>query len=66
MALHEHEAGDTTSSNSRYTMRTRNNLIREAPKEDMNPSRTKVNINPDVEPSEKKEDHPIIVKINII
>jgi hypothetical protein len=47
-------------------MRTCNNLIRAAPKEEVNPSRTKVNINPDVEPSEKKEDPPTVVKINII
>jgi hypothetical protein len=47
-------------------MRTQNNLIKEAHKEEVNPSRTKVNIKHGVEPSEKREDPPTVVKINII
>lgn len=63
MALHEHGARDTTSSNSRYTMRNRNNSINPPPKGQVNPSRTEVNINPLAAPREKIFDPPTVDKI---
>lgn len=63
-ALHEHEAGDTTSTNSRYTLRTHNNFISAPPKDQANPSHTEVNIKPLVAPSEKKLDLPGVDNFN--
>lgn len=63
-ALHRHGAVDTTSSNSRYTTRTRRNLFIESPKEQEDDSGPEVNNNPVVEPKKKKFDDLPVEKIN--
>jgi hypothetical protein len=60
-ALHQHGAGDTTSTNSRYTKKSRKKIFSEPPKKQVDPSGVEDNINP---PIKKKEDHSSVVKKN--
>jgi hypothetical protein len=61
---HEHGAGDTTSSNSRYTKKTHKKIFSEPPKKQVDPSSVEENINLPITPIKKKEDPSAIVKKN--